>query len=120
MRYYAFTAALAALLAGPAAAQPSAATIRVPTRLTAKELRTICRRDERGCLDYVLGAVDSFVATSVVNSGRTDLCFPPSTTNAQIAGVAIAYIRAHPQAEEEDRNAAIMVLQGIRAAFPCR
>ena len=129
MRACAFLLALAALTAGPAGAQrlaPAPAPIRatpapppttVPTRLTAKGLTTICSQNEGACLTYVLGAIDAFVATSVVNYGGTDLCFPAQVTNLQIATVAIAYVRAHPEAQ--DRNAALVVLQGVRVSFPC-
>src|SRR3954469_23405605 len=127
-----FVAAL--LLAGPAAAQrpapprlapppaplqatPAPMPSTVPTRLPAKGLGAICNQNDGACLTYVLGAIDAFVATSIINYGRTDLCFPAQVTNLQIAGVAIAYVRAHPEAQ--DRNAAVVVLQGLRASFPC-
>ena len=127
--------AFAVLLAGPAIAQrpapprlapppaplqatPTPMPSTVPTRLTAKGLAAVCNQNEGACLTYVLGAIDAFVATSIINYGRTDLCFPAQVTNLQIAGVAIAYVRAHPEAQ--DRNAAIVVLQGVRASFPCR
>ena len=127
--------ALAALLASPAGAQrstppqrlapapaplqatPAPMPTTVPTRLTAKGLGTVCNQNEGACLTYVMGAIDAFVATSVINYGRTDLCFPAQVTNMQIASVAISYVRAHPEAQ--DRNAAIVVLQGLRASFPC-
>ena len=129
MRVSVLIPAVAALLASPAGAQrlapapvpvsptPAPMPSTVPTRLTAKGLATICNQNEGACLTYVLGAIDAFVATSVVNYGRTDLCFPAQATNLQIAGVAIAYVRAHPEAQ--DRNAAMVVLQGVRASFPC-
>jgi hypothetical protein len=134
MRACVFFLGLVALFAGPAAAQrpapqrlapppaplqatPAPMPSTVPTRLTAKGLGLICNQNEGACLTYVLGAIDAFVATSIVNYGRTDLCFPAQVTNMQIAGVAIAYVRAHPEAQ--DRNAAIVVLSGVRASFPC-
>lgn len=130
MKACALLLALAALAAGPADAQqrlappprpispmPAPAPTTVPTRLTAKSLATICNQNEGACLTYVLGAIDAFVATSVVNYGRTDICFPAQVTNMQIANVAIAYVRAHP--EVQDRNAALVVLQGVRVSFPC-
>ena len=132
MRLCALILACAALLAGPAAAQPRApapAPVRsapvpiqqqvqiIPTRLNAKGLTAICAQNDGACLTYVLGAVDAFVATDVVNFNRIDICFPPQVTNLQIASVAVAYVRAHPEAQ--DRNAAMVVLQGVRASFPC-
>jgi hypothetical protein len=130
MRLCAVILACAALVAGPAAAQrrppvpvrPAPAPIQapvqiIPTRLTAKGLSAICAQNEGACITYVLGAIDAFVATDVVNFNRIDLCFPPQATNQQIANVAIAYVRAHPEAQ--DRSAAMVVLQGLRASFPC-
>jgi hypothetical protein len=130
MRSCAFLLASAALLAGPAAAEPRPpAPVRsapvpiqqpvqiIPTRLTAKALSTICAQNEGACMTYVLGAIDAFAAMDVVNFNRIDLCFPPAATNLQIANVAIAYVRAHPEAQE--RNGAMVVLQGVRASFPC-
>src|SRR5437764_14988383 len=121
MRLCALILAFAALLAGPAAAQrsvpplrPAPAPVRpapapvpapvpmqpIPTRLTAKGLGAICNQNEGACLTYVLGAIDAFAATDIVNFNRIDLCFPPQATNLQIANVAIAFMRAHPEAQD--------------------
>lgn len=134
MRSCAFTLALAVVLGSPAQAQrpapqrmaPAPAPLQtnptpmpstVPTRLTAKGLDTLCNQNQGACLTYVMGALDAFVATSIINYGRTDLCIPGPVTNMQIANVAISFVRVHPEAQE--RNAAVVVLQGLRASFPC-
>jgi hypothetical protein len=138
MRRCAFILGFAALLSSPAAAQRSApaparaappaapapapapapgGSIGMPVRMSVRTLIGICNENHGACLTYVLGAIDAFVATSVVNYGQTYLCFPPAVTNQQVANVAIAFLRAHPEAP--DANAALVVLQGVRTAFPC-
>ena len=102
-------------------AAPTAAPapgLAMPVRVTARALLAICQENQGACLTYVLGAVDSYVASSVVNFGRPYLCFPPQVTNQQIANVAVAYMRAHPEAQ--DSNAGLVVIQGVATSYPCR
>jgi hypothetical protein len=77
----------------------------------------VCNENGAACLTYVLGVVDSYVATTVASFGKPRLCFPPQVNNQQIANVAIAYVRAHP--EQQNLNAAMPVILGVQAAFPC-
>ena len=65
----------------------------------------------------MLGSVDSF-AGALVAAGRPQVyCFPAGTTNDQIAQAAVRYLRAHP--EEAGNNAALVVVAGVTAAYPC-
>ncbi len=138
MRRIATTALAAIILAGTASAQqpaprqaqrPSAQAQRppaqarrpavpaVPTRVTARTLTALCGQDRSGCLTYVIGATDAF-ASALVASGRPQVfCFPKGTTNDQIAQSVVRYLRAHP--EEGGTNAALVILAGLTAGFPC-
>jgi hypothetical protein len=139
MRWYAFFLGLAALLSSPAAAErrtpppapaprpaapaqpqaaPAPAAVSIPVRVTARTLASICNENQGACLTYVLGAIDAHVAASIVNFGRTYICIPPQVTNQQIANVAVAFMRAHPEAQ--DSNAALVVIRGVTASYPCR
>jgi hypothetical protein len=139
MKWCAFFLGVDVLLSSPAAARPDApppapaqrqaapaqpqatpapAGVSIPVRLTAKTLTSICNENQGACLTYVLGAVDASVAASVVNFGRTYICIPPEVTNQQVANVAIAFLRAHPEAQ--DSSAASVVIQGVTASYPCR
>jgi hypothetical protein len=94
-----------------------AAAAQVPTRVTAKTLTALCGQDRSACLTYVLGAADAF-ASALVAAGRPQVfCVPRGTTNDQIAQTAVRYLRAHP--EEQNSNAALVVLAGLKAGFPC-
>lgn len=121
----------AIMLAGAAQAQPPArpqqprlpaptpapAAQQVPTRLTAKTLTALCGQDRNACLTYILGASDAF-ASALVAAGRPQVfCVPRGTTNDQIAQAAVRYLRAHP--EEQNNNAAMVVLAGLKAGFAC-
>jgi hypothetical protein len=100
----------------PAPAQRPAAPA-VPTRVTARTLTTLCGQDRSGCLAYVLGTADAF-ASALVAAGRPQVfCFPRGTTNDQIAQTAVRHLRAHP--EEGGGNAAMVVLAGLTAGYPC-
>lgn len=90
----------------------------MPVRATARALLGICNENQGACLTYVMGAVDAYVGTSIVNFGRAYVCIPPQVTNQQIANVAVAYLRTHP--EMLDVNAALVVVQGVSASYPCR
>jgi hypothetical protein len=138
MKLSMFILGLAALASGPATAQtrrapaptvsqapavqPKPAPVPtgtpMPVRATARALLGICNENQGACLTYVMGAVDSYVGTSIVNFGRAYVCIPPQVTNQQIANVAVAYLRTHPQML--DVNAALVVVQGISASYPCR
>ena len=131
MRLSAFLLGLAALLPGtalaqprrapaPAAAQPQPAPTGTPmvVRATARLLGAICNENQGACIAYVTGAVDAYVGTSLVNFGRAYVCVPPQVTNQQITNVAVAFLRAHP--ELQDMNAALVVIQGVSASYPCR
>jgi hypothetical protein len=125
-------AAAAIILAGTAQAQqprqtqrpaaqsprPAApATPRVPTRVTAGTLATICGQDRNACLTYVLGATDAF-ASALVAAGRPQVfCFPANTTNDQIAQSVVRYVQARPG--ENGSNAGLVVLAALSAGFPC-
>jgi hypothetical protein len=102
---------------GPVRLAPAPAGPVMPIRMTARSLTAICNENQGACLTYVLGAVDAFDAASVVNFGRVYICLPPQVTNQQIANVAIAFLRAHPEAQ--DANAGLVVIQGVRASYPC-
>ena len=120
--------AAALLLAGAAQAQPPvrtspprppapAAAPQVPTRVSAKTLTALCGEDRNACLAYVLGAADAY-ASALVAAGRPQVfCVPRGTTNDLIAQAAVRYLRAHP--EEQNSNAALVVLAGLKAGFPC-
>ena len=99
-------------------AQPQAAQApQVPTRVTARTLTDLCGQDRNACLTYVLGTVDAF-ASALVAAGRPQVfCVPRGTTNDQIAQAAVRYLRAHP--EEARSNAALVILAGMQASFPC-
>ncbi|MET1110205.1 MAG: Rap1a/Tai family immunity protein [Allosphingosinicella sp.] len=136
MKRIATTALAAILLAGGALAQQPAPTQRppapaqrppaqaqrpappaVPTRVTARTLTALCGQDRNGCLTYVLGAADAF-SSALVASGRPQVyCFPKGTTNDQIAQSVVRYLRAHP--EEGGNNAALVIMAGLTAGFPC-
>lgn len=134
MRRIATTALAAILTAGSASAQPPAqrppvqpqrppaqaqrpAALVVPTRVTARTLTTICGQDRNGCLTYILGAADAF-ASALVAAGRPQaFCVPKGTTNDQIAQSVVRHLRAHP--EEGGSNAALVVMAGLSAGFPC-
>jgi hypothetical protein len=89
----------------------------VPTRVTARTLTALCGQDRSGCLTYILGAVDSF-SSALVAAGRPQVyCFPRGTTNDQIAQRVVAYLRARPQ--EGGNNAALVILAGLTASYPC-
>jgi hypothetical protein len=129
MRLSVLLLGLAALLPAAAAAQPHRATASAaaqpqPTgtpmlvRATARSLGAICNENQGACIAYVTGAVDAYVGTSLVNFGRSYVCVPPQVTNQQITNVAVAFLRAHP--EMQDMNAALVVIQGVSASYPCR
>ena len=100
----------------PAQAQRPAAPP-VPTRVTARTLTALCGQDRNGCLTYILGATDAF-ASALVAAGRPQVfCFPRGTTNDQIAQSVVRYLRAHP--EEGGSNAALVIMAGLTAGFPC-
>jgi hypothetical protein len=89
----------------------------VPTRVSAKTLNAVCSEDRTGCLTYVLGAADAF-ASALVAAGRPQaFCVPKGTTNDQIAQSVVRFLRAHP--EEANSNAALVVLAGLKASYPC-
>jgi hypothetical protein len=91
--------------------------LQVPTRVSARTLTTLCGQDRNGCLTYVLGAADAF-ASALVASGRPQVfCVPKGTTNDQIAQSVVRYLRAHP--EEGGNNAALVILAGLSASYPC-
>ncbi|MDB5692391.1 MAG: Rap1a immunity protein [Alphaproteobacteria bacterium] len=137
MKFGSYLFGLAAALAGPAmAAQarapapapvqpqgqaapapPAAPPVQYPTRVSVKQLTAVCGENGAACLTYVLGVVDSYVTTSIANFGRPHVCVPPQVSNQQVANTAIAYLRAHPGAP--DANAAIPVILGVQAAYPC-
>jgi hypothetical protein len=103
----------------PAPQQPQQPTgTPMPVRATARNLTAICSENQAACLAYVVGAVDAYVGTSVVNFGRAYVCIPQQVTNQQIANVAVAFMRAHP--ELQDMNAALVVIQGVSTSYPCR
>ncbi|MEA3054458.1 MAG: Rap1a immunity protein [Sphingomonadales bacterium] len=96
---------------------PAAAAPQVPTRVSASTLTAVCGQDRNACLTYVLGSVDAF-ASALVAAGRPQVfCVPKGTTNDQIALATVRYLRAHP--EEGNSNAALVVLSGLKASFPC-
>jgi hypothetical protein len=126
MRWSVFLLALAAALPGPTFAQarraptaaPAPTGTPMPVRATARALGAICNENQGACIAYVTGAVDAYVGTSLVNFGRAYVCVPPQVTNQQITNVAIVFLRAHP--EMQDMNAALVVVQGVSASYPCR
>ena len=100
----------------PAQAQRPAAPA-VPTRVTARTLTALCGQDRNACLTYVLGSADAY-ASALAAAGRPQVfCVPKGTTNDQIAQATVRYLRAHP--EEANSNAALVVLAGLKAAYPC-
>jgi len=103
----------------PAQAQrpPAPSAVRVPTRVTAATLTTICAQDRNACLTYVLGATDAF-ASALVAAGRPQVfCFPAGTTNEQIAQSVVRHLRANPQ--EGGSNAGLVILAGLTRSYPC-
>ena len=89
----------------------------VPTRINARTLTTLCDQDRGACLTYVLGAADAF-ASALVAAGRPQVfCFPRGTTNDQIAQSVVRHLRARP--EEGGSNAALVILAGLQASYPC-
>ncbi|HYD37547.1 MAG TPA: Rap1a/Tai family immunity protein [Allosphingosinicella sp.] len=124
-------AAMAILAAAAAQAQPPARTQpprlptpvpaqaapQIPTRVAARTLTALCGEDRSACLTYVLGSADAF-ASALAAAGRPQVfCVPRGTTNDQIAQAAVRYLRAHP--EEANNNAALVILAGLQASFPC-
>ncbi len=101
----------------PAKPPVAAAAPRIPTRISAQTLTVLCGQDRSACLTYVLGTADAFSAALVASGRPQSFCFPAGTTNDQIAQSAVAYLRAHP--EEAKTNAALVVLAGLKARFPC-
>ncbi|MFL6844673.1 MAG: Rap1a/Tai family immunity protein [Allosphingosinicella sp.] len=100
----------------PVPAQRPAAP-KVPTRLLAGTLGNVCSQDRSACLTYILGATDAF-ASALVAAGRPQaFCIPPGTTNDQVAQSVVRFLRAHP--EETNTNAALIVLAGLKASYPC-
>jgi hypothetical protein len=80
-------------------------------------LTNLCAQDRFACLTYVLGAADAF-ASALVAAGRPQVfCVPRGTNNDSIAQTLVAYLRAHP--EEGKTNAALVLLAGLKASFPC-
>jgi hypothetical protein len=101
----------------PRPVTPAPAAPHVPTRVSAKTLDAVCSEDRTGCLTYVLGAADAF-ASALVAAGRPQaFCVPRGTTNDQIAQSVVRFLRAHP--EEANTNAALVVLTGLKASYPC-
>ncbi len=101
----------------PPAQAPRPAAPAVPTRVTARTLTTLCGQDRNGCLTYVLGTADAF-ASALVAAGRPQVfCFPKGTPNDQIAQTVVRHLRAHP--EEGGTNAAMVILAGLTAGYPC-
>ncbi|MEA3001696.1 MAG: Rap1a immunity protein [Sphingomonadales bacterium] len=103
--------------AQPAPAPPAAPAVQYPMRVSVRQLNAVCNENGAACLTYVLGVVDSYVTTSIANFGRPKLCIPVQVNNQQIVNTAVAYLRAHPGAQ--DVNAAIPVILGVQAAYPC-
>jgi hypothetical protein len=103
--------------AQPAPAPPAAPAVQYPTRVSVRQLNAVCSENGAACLTYVLGVVDAYVTTSIANFGRPKLCIPAQLNNQQIVNTAVAYLRAHPGAP--DVNAAIPVILGVQAAYPC-
>lgn len=94
-----------------------AAAVQVPTRVAARTLTDLCAQDRSACLTYVLGSADAF-ASALVAAGRPQVfCVPKGTTNDQLAQATVRYLRAHP--EEGASNAAMVVLAGLKASYPC-
>ena len=90
---------------------------RVPTRVSAGTLSTLCEQDRVVCLGYILGAVDA-IASSLVAAGRPQVfCIPAGVTNEQVSTAMQGYLRSHP--EEGSSNAALVLLAGMMSAFPC-
>jgi hypothetical protein len=106
----------------PAAPAPRPAPPRpqgpsIPTRVAVKSFVGLCAGDKGACLTYVLGAADAF-SSALAAAGRPQIfCFPAGTPNQAIADTALQYVRARPQ--ESGNNAALAIVAGLAAIYPC-
>lgn len=98
----------------PAPARPAP---QIPTRLNAQTLTGLCGQDRGSCLTYVLGVTDAYASALVASARPQIFCVPRGTSNDQIAQAVVRYLRAHP--EEGATNASLVVLSGLKAAYPC-
>jgi Rap1a immunity proteins len=64
------------------------------------------------CYGYMEGVVDAY-------DGRT-FCIPDGTTAAQFGDVAIQYLRRSSVGVLQGRDAAHMVAEALKIAYPCR
>lgn len=90
---------------------------RIPTRVSAQTLTVLCGQDRSACLTYILGVSDAFAAALTAAGRAQAFCVPSGATNDQIGQAVVAHLRAHP--EEGKMNAALVVLAGLKASYPC-
>jgi hypothetical protein len=114
MKKYGAALALAAVsgLAAPAGAQPAV------FRASAGAITRVCNENLAACLTYVVGALDAFSATMAATGRPTTICIPPGVNNNRLMQVALAYLRAHPEAANMD--GAEIVIAAIHRAYPCQ
>jgi hypothetical protein len=99
-------------LAAPVGAQALA------VRATAGAITRVCNENQAACLTYVVGALDAFSATMAVTGRPATICIPPAINNNQLMQVALAFLRAHPEAANV--NGAEIVIGAIHRAYPCQ
>lgn len=110
-------AALALLLAAAAAAAPAAG---VQGYVSGRLLRTWCtgatRLDTEACLSYLRGVFDTLQAAPGAPAGDA-ICIPPEVAVTQLRSVTRRFAAAHP--ERLGDQAAVLLLEALRAEFPC-
>lgn len=98
--------ALAALLASASFAQEGALDSAALLELQCRSARNPL------CLTYLLGVVDG------ANLERRYFCPPSRMAGAELPGLFVRYVAAHPEALRENRLTAARA--ALRAALPCR
>ena len=72
-------------------------------------------------MQHCIAAPDSFCAGyigGVIDTSHAMFCFPSDATKRQIINITIMYLRDHP--EKLDLYAPSLVINAMRAAFPCK
>ncbi len=128
MRTLLVAAALACSLQVAAQEQPEDTDGYFPQQITAKELKLLCaasgltstgRERRRYCSGFVSGVEEGvrLLDRQQTGSGRPSLCIPPGTTSGAFGSAYIKY--ASRKDVDLERPAALVVLEALRATFPC-
>jgi hypothetical protein len=79
----------------------------------------LCDQSPDACLAYVGGVLSGF-KTGIIHSNGEQIYCPPSMNNGlkQYATIALTHLRNHR--EDLDKDATVIIVGSITAAFPCK